>query len=322
MPRAQNLTQDRHAVRSVTAGDRFGVERVRVLTRDLAAQLDQFAGQFDGFIGHGSSDIRRTVPLNDAASISIPGIRLKESSQFLHVADARIFDLLARDFFNSARTDPGSVRDLPPTPLPGLQFRQDIGMQFDVHAHNLDPFSGFRNPVTGNGSQYDAAAMGKRKKSKTPGRLRTVVGLNVRRLMDRKYSGSTNKAKSLAEDADVSLSTIQRVLNAADPENKKKFEDSVGATADTLEAVAARLGVLPYQLLIDGLDIENPQIAHDPTAEEKAAMEHVQRLRAALEAAEQPAAESGPEFKVPHRRSAIARPASAPLAPSKDKKVQ
>ena len=91
--------------------------------------------------------------------------------------------------------------------------------------------------------------MGNPKNPKVPGLMREVVKANIRSLMERVYKDSRNRPKSLAKDAEISLSSVQRML-----------EGTTGATIDNLEAVASALDVSVYQLLLPNLDAENPQI--------------------------------------------------------------
>lgn len=69
--------------------------------------------------------------------------------------------------------------------------------------------------------------------------FRAVLARNVKEMMNRRYAGSRNRPKSLAEDAGVTLSTVQRVLSC-----------ELGTSIDTIEALAAAFDTQPYQLLL------------------------------------------------------------------------
>ena len=99
---------------------------------------------------------------------------------------------------------------------------------------------------------------GKAKTPKTPGILRDVVADNIQALMNVNYRGSENKPLDLANDAGISLSSVQRILNK-----------SVGASVDTLERISIALGVSVYQLLIPNLNPRNPQVVKGATKEEE-----------------------------------------------------
>jgi methylphosphotriester-DNA--protein-cysteine methyltransferase len=99
---------------------------------------------------------------------------------------------------------------------------------------------------------------GKTKQPKVAGFMRAVLAENLRRLMDQHYKESRNRPKALAQDAGVSLSTVQRILSA-----------TVGATIDNIEAIAAVFHLSTYQLLLPSLSVMNPQIVQGATKEEE-----------------------------------------------------
>ena len=92
--------------------------------------------------------------------------------------------------------------------------------------------------------------MRKPKTPKVPGQLRRVVAGNVALMAQVEFRASNNVPLALAVAAGVSKSTVQRIM-AGD----------VGADLETLEKVAAALGLIPYQLFIPNLDVKNPQVA-------------------------------------------------------------
>jgi transcriptional regulator with XRE-family HTH domain len=84
-------------------------------------------------------------------------------------------------------------------------------------------------------------------------------------LRDRKYkdcSTVTDRNRALAKAADVSLSTIQRILEA-----------EAGATVDTLDSLAAALEVRPQDLLTPYFAANPIEVAQD----EHRAPERLQR---------------------------------------------
>lgn len=125
---------------------------------------------------------------------------------------------------------------------------------------NVRPFYGFMQPA--NGSRYFLDFMpmkGQAKKRKFVGVMRQAVAQNVRRLIDHHYEESRNKPKALAEATGLTLSSVQRVL-AAD----------VGASIDTIEAIANVFDLAVYQLVLPNLDVENPQVVAGASSAERA----------------------------------------------------
>lgn len=96
------------------------------------------------------------------------------------------------------------------------------------------------------------------KKPKHPGFMRSVLAENVELLMNKHFEIKSNKPKSLAEEAKVSLSTVQRIIAA-----------EVGASLDNIEAIAGAFGLSAYQLLIPNLNIDNPQVIKGATKGEE-----------------------------------------------------
>lgn len=106
--------------------------------------------------------------------------------------------------------------------------------------------------------------MKKTRKQKVPTFTRQIVSDNVERLMQKKFSESPNKPKALAAAADTAFSSVQRALSGVS-----------GISVDLLEQLASALDVLPYQLLIPGLDANNPQIVMTLSQSEKALYERL-----------------------------------------------
>lgn len=90
--------------------------------------------------------------------------------------------------------------------------------------------------------------------------MRQVLSANLKALMSSHpdYRENDNKPKALAKAADISLSSVQRVMNA-----------EVGASLDTLEQIAAVFDIAVYQLLLPNLDPANPQIVSGASAAER-----------------------------------------------------
>jgi len=108
------------------------------------------------------------------------------------------------------------------------------------------------------------------RKRKTPHELCRTLAINLVMLMDVAYPDRVSKARALASDAKVGLATVQRTL-ACD----------TGATIDNVAAYAAALDVLPWQLLVEGLDpVDIPMIAVGPQA--KADAKAFEEVRSAL----------------------------------------
>lgn len=110
--------------------------------------------------------------------------------------------------------------------------------------------------------------MGKTKELKVPGLMREIVKANVRALMNLAYKESRNRPRALAKDAGLSLSSVQRILDA-----------TTGASIDNLEAVASALDVSLYQLMLPNLDADNPQIVQGAAKGEEKFYRDMKRTR-------------------------------------------
>ena len=102
--------------------------------------------------------------------------------------------------------------------------------------------------------------------------MRQVVAQNVRNLVEHHYANEDNKPKRLAQDAQISLSSAQRVL-AAD----------VGASIDTLESIANVFEISVYQLVLPNLDVSNPQVVSGASSAERSMYAAFRRGQLALE---------------------------------------
>lgn len=84
------------------------------------------------------------------------------------------------------------------------------------------------------------AVKGKTRKPKAiDTQLRSILAENVRRRMEARYPGLRNQERKLAVEADVALSTLQRLLASES-----------GATVDTISAIAKVFHTAPYKFLI------------------------------------------------------------------------
>jgi transcriptional regulator with XRE-family HTH domain len=100
---------------------------------------------------------------------------------------------------------------------------------------------------------------GQPKKRKYVGFMRSVLAQNVRALIDHHYKDSDNRPKALATDTGLSLSSVQRVLNA-----------EAGASIDTIEVIANAFDLSTYHLVLPNLDVQNPQIVAGASSAERA----------------------------------------------------
>lgn len=110
------------------------------------------------------------------------------------------------------------------------------------------------------------------KRRKVAGFMREVVAQNVRALIDHHYKHVDNKPKRLAEDAGVSLSSAQRVISA-----------EVGASIDTLEAIANVFEISVYQLVLPNFDADNPQVVSGASSAERRLYASFRRAHTASE---------------------------------------
>jgi len=136
---------------------------------------------------------------------------------------------------------------------------------------NAKPFLGFLQPANGCSVKALFNAMkGKRKTPKIAGFMRVVLADNMRSLMQRRFKDSANLPMSLAKEAGVSLSTVQRILN-----------QDVGASLDNIEAIAHALDLAVYQLLLPALNIDNPQVVQGAIKTEEVMYRRWQRSKVA-----------------------------------------
>lgn len=77
-----------------------------------------------------------------------------------------------------------------------------------------------------------------KKAPKVNGAVRKAFAKHVRELLASKYKDSPNKPMALANDAGISLSSVQRAISG-----------DAAPTLDTVEAIACALRVEPYRLI-------------------------------------------------------------------------
>lgn len=101
--------------------------------------------------------------------------------------------------------------------------------------------------------------------------MRAVLVHNINNLLAIHFPNSRNLDRDLAKAAHVSLSTIQRIR-----------AQLVGPSVDTLEAIAAVFKLSAYQLLIPGLDAQNPQVIDGASKDEELLFREWKRSSAVL----------------------------------------
>ena len=124
---------------------------------------------------------------------------------------------------------------------------------------NLRPVFGFGQPAFGFMPRVSFYPMKQKPKTrKVPGFMRSVLAANMEKLMAHHYAESSNRPKALAQDAGVSLSTVQRIM-----------KQETGATLDNLESIAAAFHLSAYQLLLPNLHPDNPGVVNGATKDEE-----------------------------------------------------
>lgn len=97
------------------------------------------------------------------------------------------------------------------------------------------------------------------KKRKYVGFMREILAQNVRMLIEHHYKDRDNRPRALANATGLSLSSVQRVLNA-----------EAGASIDTIEVIANAFDLSTYHLVLPNLDVENPQVVAGASSAERA----------------------------------------------------
>ena len=85
------------------------------------------------------------------------------------------------------------------------------------------------------------------RKRRPPSDSRQTLGENVIAAMVARFKDSNNKPGDMAKAAGLSLSAVQRII----------YQD-VGATIDSINALARAAGLDVWQLLVPGMDPRNP----------------------------------------------------------------
>lgn len=101
---------------------------------------------------------------------------------------------------------------------------------------------------------------GKTRRRKTPSRLRTVIAVNVATRAVVQFRDHPNIPMAIVEASGkaFSKSTVQRIMEA-----------KVGTSLEQLDSLAKALDLMPYHLLLEDLDVKNPQVARGATFDEK-----------------------------------------------------
>ena len=168
-----------------------------------------------------------------------------------------VFDFPARDLLQSAARHSRASGDDRPRPFRRQQTRHHKLMQRKrPHLKMVDPnegqgkrkLNGDDDPHSGLGASQNWDMSDKTRVPKIPGFDRAILADNVRKLMEHHFPMAGDRPRRLAKEAQVSLSSIQRI-----------YKGEVGANLDTIEAVARALSLSAYQLLIPDLDPANPQ---------------------------------------------------------------
>lgn len=133
------------------------------------------------------------------------------------------------------------------------------------------PVLGFCIPAIGSSSAVSSCNMTTRRR-KVAGFMRTVVAQNVRDLIHLHFAADENKPLRLSKEAQISLSSVQRLL-AGD----------VGASLDTLESIANVFDISVYQLVLPNLDPHNPQVVSGASSAERSLYARFRRGRYAEE---------------------------------------
>lgn len=176
--------------------------------------------------------------------------------QSLNQAYAGVFDLPIFDFsdcaFGNARI-PRDAKDL--LDRHSGQSSDDIIMDGIFHASDSRPFLGSCQPGLGPAVGRTLTAVERRSKRDKPDPLvRGLLAGNVASLRDKRYEalGSvTARNRQLAEDANTTLSQIQRILSM-----------ELGTSIDLIARMARALKVRPHDLLTPYFSAR-PQYAGD-----------------------------------------------------------
>lgn len=139
--------------------------------------------------------------------------------------------------------------------------------------------------------------MGKQKtrRKKVPSPLRKVIAANVEKRAKKLFPGSKNlpmairNASAEAISERMTKSHVQHIL-----------EGVSGISLEQLDMLAKALDLLPYQLLIQDLDPENPQIAKGATVDERELYKRI--AKETKDAVKEALTETNPGYKIAKSR--------------------
>lgn len=178
------------------------------------------------------------------------------------MANTWVFNQPLRDFLQRPVRNPSPFSNVRPFPFCALKVVEHVSKHRSIHAAHTRPVFGFIQPANGFYSNVSYKAMkGLKKSPKVAGFMRTILAANIAALLEKHYAdlkSVTARQKQLAEDAQTTLATIQRVM-----------KQETGPSLDTIEAIATVFGVSTYQLLIPNLHVDNPQVVNGATKEEE-----------------------------------------------------
>lgn len=146
----------------------------------------------------------------------------------------------------------------------------------------IGPSQGFYKPTIGPNFRLRYVLMGKgqtRKRTPVAHHLRRIIATNARARASKIFEDHNKEPPknipgaiwqaSIKAGHPLSLSNVKRVLNGDRDEIDASQKLSV--SVDQLNALALALDLLPYQLLMDGMDAINPQVAKGASDDEKQA---------------------------------------------------
>lgn len=172
----------------------------------------------------------------------------------------RVLYFSSGNLLHRAPRYPGFLGNARPAAFRRFKIPQNV-IVHGFHKTNARPVFGFSQPTIGSRSQLAwGAIMGRKKTPKVPGFMRTIASSNLSALLTKHYKQTTLTARQrqLSKDAGVSFSTIQRIMQC-----------DVGASLDNLESIAAVFDLSTYQLLIPGLNVNNPQVVKGASKDEQ-----------------------------------------------------
>lgn len=164
-----------------------------------------------------------------------------------NVADARVFDLPASDFFNRSFREPCLRSYLAPATLRGLQTLQDE-LVHQTHRPKDSPENGFTQPSNGGDSPIGLSGMGR---PRQPAARKTTIGAilteNAEALLPVSFPGETNQTNqiaALAKRMGIGKETVRRAIRGG-----------ASSRLDIVDSIAQGLGVTTPELLTPGFGL-------------------------------------------------------------------